>query len=213
MPRLLAWLLLSLVLPLTACAQAPSGPVQAGRDYEVLPQGQRWQPANGKIEVAEVFAYWCHHCADFQPMVDAWKTKQAADVSFTYVPVAFDLDDTYALAYFAAESAKALPKVHNALFDAIHKDGSLPRNNPTVGEVGTWFAQKGLNQARMVALMESKDTAAKMQRVRTFMKANGIQGTPTLVVNGKYVVRGASLADRLRVADALVAMERAKAKR
>ena len=102
MPRLFAWLLLSLVLPLTACAQAPSGPVQAGRDYEVLPQGQRWQPADGRIEVAEVFGYWGHHCADFQPMVDAWKRKQAADVAFAYVPVAFDLDDSYALAYFAA---------------------------------------------------------------------------------------------------------------
>lgn len=213
MPRLFAWLLLLLLLPLTACAQAPAGPVQAGRDYEVLPQGQRWQPANGKIEVAEVFAYTCHHCADFQPMVDAWKKKQPADVAFTYVPVAFDLDDSYALAYFAAESAKVLPKVHNALFDAIHKDGTLPRNSPTVDELGTWFAQKGLNKARMVALMQSKETAAKMSRVRGFMRANGVQGTPTLVVNGKYVVRGGSLADRLRVADALVAMERAKTRR
>jgi thiol:disulfide interchange protein DsbA len=52
-----------------------------------------------------------------------------------------------------------------------------------------------------------------MARVRGFMKANGVQGTPTLVVNGKYVVRASSLADRLRIVDALVAMERAKTKR
>ena len=38
MPRFFAWLLL-LILPLTACAQAPAGPPQAGVDYEVLKEG------------------------------------------------------------------------------------------------------------------------------------------------------------------------------
>ena len=51
MPRFFAWLLL-LILPLAACAQAPAGPPQAGKDYEVLPEGQRWQRApDGRIEV------------------------------------------------------------------------------------------------------------------------------------------------------------------
>lgn len=211
MSRSFAWLLL-LFLPLTACAQTPAGPPQLGVDYEVLQQGQRWQPPNGKIEVVEVFAYWCPHCADFQPMVDAWKGKIPADVSFSYLPAAFDLEDTYARAYFAAQSAKAVAKIHQPLFDAIHKDGVLPRSNATVDEMGTWFGQHGLNRAKMVALMQSKDVSAQMTRANDFVKANQVGGTPTLIVNGKYVVRTRPLEDRMRTVDALIAIERAAAK-
>lgn len=203
---------LLLVLPSTACAQAPSAAPQPGVDYEVLEQGQRWQAPNGKIEVAEVFAYWCSHCADFQPMVDAWKKKVPADVSFTYVPAAFDLEDAYGKAYFAAEAAKAVANIHQPLFDAIHEEGALPRN-ATVDELGTWFGQRGLNRAKIVASMQSKEVAGRMARANAFAVANRVKGTPTLIVNGKYVVRSRTLEERMRVVDALVAIERAAAKK
>lgn len=208
MPRLFAWLLL-LILPLTACAQAPAGPPQAGTDYEVLKEGQRWQRApDGRIEVVEVFAYWCPHCAHFQPMVDAWKRTKPADVDFVYLPASFDPDDAYAKAFFAADIARAVPKVHQPLFDAIHEDGTLPRSNASVSELATWFGQHGLNAAKMTALMQSKDVAERMARAKAFMLANDVSGTPTVVVNGKYVVRTRRLEDRMRVVDALIAMER-----
>jgi thiol:disulfide interchange protein DsbA len=38
---------------------------------------------------------------------------------------------------------------------------------------------------------------------------SGIEGTPTIVVDGKWRVRGRTLADILRITDALVARERA----
>ncbi len=206
-------LTLLLVLPLTACAQAPSGSPQPGVDYEVLEKGQRWQAPNGKIEVAEVFAYWCSHCADFQPMVDTWKKKVPADVSFVYVHAAFDPEDAYGKAFFAADAAKAVPKIHQPMFDAIHEEGVLPRSNATVDELGTWFAQHGLNRAKMVTSMQSKAVAERMVRARDFAVANRVGGTPTLIVNGKYVVRSRTLEERMRVVDALVALERAAAKK
>jgi thiol:disulfide interchange protein DsbA len=212
MTRFFAWLLL-LALPLTACAQAPAGPPRVGLDYEVLEGGQRWQPApDGKIEVVEVFAYWCPHCADFQSMVDTWKKTKPADVNFVYLPAAFDPEDAYARAYFAADLAKAVPKIHQPLFDAIHEEGALPRSNVSIDELGTWFGQRGLNRAKMVASMRSKEVDARMVRARAFAVANRVNSTPTLVVNGKYIVRARRLEDRLRVVDALVAMERAAAK-
>ena len=212
MLRSIAWLLL-LISPLTACAQAPAGPPQAGVDYELLERGQRWRAPDGKIEVVEVFAYWCSHCADFQTVVDAWKRTMPADVSFSYVPAAFDAEDVYGKAYFAAESAKAVAKIHQPLFDAIHKDGVLPRSNATADEIGAWLAQRGLNRAKMVGLMQSKAVAAQMTRARAFAAANRVEGTPTLVVNGKYVVRARAYKDRMRVLDALIALERAAAKK
>ena len=212
MPRTFAWLLL-LLLPLTACAQAPAAPPLVGEDYEVLDKGQRWQAPNGKIEVAEVFAYWCTHCDAFQPYVDTWKKKLPADVSFVYVPAAFDEDDAYGKAFFAAESVEAVAKTHQPLFDAIHKTGELPGRSATPDEIGTWLAKQGLNRAKMVGLMQSKAIEARMAQAHAFAVANRVGGTPTIIVNGKYLVRTRSADDRMRVVDALIALERAAAKK
>src|SRR3546814_7438115 len=97
LPLLLFQLML---LPLAACAQPATGPVE-GHDYVVIPDGQRWSTADDRIEVAEVFAYTCHHCADFEPTLAAWKRKQPADVRVDYVPAAFRPTDNYARAAFA----------------------------------------------------------------------------------------------------------------
>lgn len=212
MMRLFLWLSL-LIMPLSACGQSQPMAPQPGTDYEVLAEGQRWQPKSGKIEVVEVFAYWCSHCAHFQPMVDAWKKKMPAGVTFHYVPAAFDPEDVYARAYFAAEIAGAVPKTHSALFTAMHELGSVPMRNATAEELGTYFAERGLNRERMVGLMQSKDVDSRMQRAREFIKANQVRGTPTVIVNGKYLIKGRSLEERLRILDAVIAQERAAGKR
>ena len=69
--RLLAPLLL--LLPLAAGA-APAGPV-AGVDYVEIEGGKPYRAQPGRVEVAEVFAYWCRHCADFAPQLEACKAK------------------------------------------------------------------------------------------------------------------------------------------
>ena len=210
MSRALVWLFSLMLLPLAACAQAPStGKPVEGLDYEVLPAGQRWKPAApGRIEVVEVFAYWCSHCADFQPYVDTWKKTKPADVDFVYVPAVFDPEDAFARAYFAAETAGIGAKVHQPLFDAIHERGSLPRN-ASIDELGTWFAKQGHNGAKLTSLMRAADMPARLERAHAFIVANRVNGTPSIIVNGKYVVRGRRTDDRFRIVDALVAMERA----
>ena len=50
-----------------------------------------------------------------------------------------------------------------------------------------------------------------MGRGMQFAQRSGVTGTPTLIVNGKYrVTGGSSWDDVLRIADHLIAMERAK---
>ena len=61
-------ILLSLSL-LLATAFAPAQAQNAalpglteGKDYQLIEGGKPYRAAAGKIEVAEVFAYWCPHC-------------------------------------------------------------------------------------------------------------------------------------------------------
>jgi protein dithiol oxidoreductase (disulfide-forming) len=203
-------LLLSLLLPLSAWAAEPV----AGKDYVEIPGGQPFAPLKGKVEVAEVFGYTCIHCATFQPLLDAWKKKQPGYVRLTPVPAAFGgLWMPYARAYYAAEQLGVLNQSHQAVFKALHEQGSLPIQNASHGEIAGFYARYGADPKAFAAAMDSEAVAAKLERSKQFALASGIEGTPTLVVNGKYRVTAQSFDDALRIADQLVARERAAAKR
>ena len=202
--RLLLPLLAALLFaPLAACGAEPSAPV-AGRDYQEIANGQPWRPLNGKVEVVEVFAYWCPHCHDFQPQVEAWARRLPANVRFEYLPAAFQLDDALARAFFAAQAAGALPRTHDATFRAIHDEQTLPRN-ATIDEIAGFYGSLGLDAAKMKAMMEGFTVGGQMKQARDFALRSDVEGTPTLIINGRYRVTGRSQDDTLRIASALIA--------
>lgn len=193
--------LLALLLPASLPA-APAAPVE-GVDYAVIDGGQPYASRRpGQVEVAEVFAWWCPHCQEFQPALEAWTATLPKDVRFTYVPAAFN-EDAFARAYFAALDAHALPRLHEALYAAVHVDGTLARN-ATVDELATWFGAHGLDAARMRAAMLAPGTDRRVQAAHDFALRSGVIGTPTLIVDGRYRVTGSSRDETLRIARALV---------
>ena len=198
----LAW------LPGAALAQSTP---QAGRDYVEIPGGQAWSARPGRIEVAELFGYTCPHCAHFEPLLAQWKQRQGKDVDLALVPAVYGgAWDVWARAFFAASDLGLLPRSHEAVFAAIHRDGRLPRN-PSAQELGTFFSSYGVDGDRFRAAMADPKVDARMDRAREFAIASGAEGTPTLVVNGRYRVTAASLEDALRITDWLVARERSRA--
>ncbi len=211
LPGTLLAMFLFALLPLVAGAQSPSAPVE-GRDYVVIPGGQPWQPLKGKIEVVEIFAYGCSHCADLQPKLEAWKRKQAGDVRVRLVPAAFDLRDPYARACFAAGQLGVLDKTHGDLFQAIHVVQSVPMHNASLDELAAFYGQHGVDIAKFKAAMASPAVDAQTQHAREFIMGSGLLGTPTLVVNGQYRIQSPTHAGALRIADQLIAMARTTAK-
>ena len=206
-PALLqAFALSCLVLPMVACAaDGPAeGAIVEGRDYVVVDGGQPYRPLDGRIEVVEVFSYTCPHCAEFQPALSAWVRQLPDDVRFTYVPAPFGPGETWARAFFVAEDAGAVDRTHDALFRAVHRDGLLA-HNATAGELAWFYGEHGLDPTRMKVAMLSPAVEAKVRHARQFSLDIELPGTPTMVVNGKYVITPRSHADALRIADALVA--------
>jgi thiol:disulfide interchange protein DsbA len=196
-------MLLALLLPAFVATASAAPPVE-GEDYVVIDGGQPYQPHKpGQVEVAEVFAYWCPHCFEFQPALEAWKGTLPKTVRVTYVPVVFEDGDAYPRAYFAMQDAGALPRLHQALYDAVHVNGTLARN-ATIDELATWFGEHGLDAARMRTAMLSPRTEARVQAARQFQVRSGVMFTPTLVVDGRYRVDGKTREDNLRIARALV---------
>jgi thiol:disulfide interchange protein DsbA len=208
MTRVLLSLLFALLLPATASAAAPATFVPTeGVDYVVIDGAQPYRPLQGKIEVVEVFAYWCPHCSAFQPLVDAWKRKLPKDVRFTYVPLTTESGDALSRGYFATEALGAVERIHAPLFRAMHDDGSMPMN-PSDGELQEWLVAQGLPAAKLRAAWNAPAMAASLRHASAFEHAVDIEGTPTLVVNGRYRIISGDHASMLRTADALIAMLR-----
>ena len=203
--RRLLILLSCLLFALPVLAAAP--PVE-GTDYVLIDNGQPYAPLAGKIEVVEVFGYWCPHCAEFQPQLSAWKRTLPADVRFTYVPAVFTAGDNFARAYFAAEHYGILARTHDAMFPAIHVEGLLPLN-ASVPELAAYYATQGLDPARAQAYMDSPEVEAKLEHARQFALHSGVEGTPTLIINGRYRITAATHADGLRIAGQLIDQLRA----
>ena len=196
-----------------AAAKAPL-PV-LGTDYVEIPNGQPFEPADGRIEVAEIFGYVCPFCAAVQPTVSAMKAKFPPDVRMVYVPAAFGaMWDNYAKAFYTAEAMGLVDKTHDAMFRAIHIDKTLKgeRGMDTPDEIAAFYAAYGADPKQFVSSMESFAVATKVNHARQFIMnafTNGDQaGTPTFIVNGKYRVKGKSIDDMFRVLNQLIVAER-----
>ena len=202
---LLAAGLALLALPLAATAQEPV----AGAHYLEIPGGVPFAPQDGKIEVVEVFGYTCPHCANFEPHLVAWERTLPDDVALVRVPAPFGGHwMPYARAYYAAEAQGLAERTHQAVFDAIHRDGTLLASGVTEAQLADFYAAHGADRARLLADLSSEETNAKLRRAYEFLQRSGVDGTPSLVVNGRYKVMGRTLDEILRNAGALVERER-----
>ena len=153
---LLSLALLLSVLPLGGHAQSRLPGLTEGVEYNTIDGGQPYrQLPPGMVEVAEVFAYTCPHCAHMAPMIDDWSRTLPAYARVVYVPGVFGRDDAWARAYFAEETSKTIPLLHRRLFTAIHETGDLPRN-ADVNQI-TQYASKvpGVNAAAFSAAIRN----------------------------------------------------------
>ncbi len=208
---LLSFLLLLLTIALPARAQPPSLPGLAeGEQYTLIEGGKPYRPQPGKIEVVEVFAYWCPHCAHLQPMLETWVATLPKSAVMTYMPAAFYDDDPYMLGFFAAEQAKAVPLTHARMFAAVHDTSELPKN-AKLDQVAAYYARlPGINAAAFkAALADTATLQAKAGVARAFQVRSKISGTPSIIVEGRYMILGNSyerLLDNARkVIDAIAA--------
>lgn len=186
-----------------------SAPVE-GVDYVLIEDGQPLAPLDGRIEVVELFSYACGHCADLHPLIDPWQRRLPDDVRFTYLPVVYGGRDNLAAAFFASQALGTLERTHGATFDAMHRARRLPRN-ASPSELAWFYAQHGVDQAAFETQMRSDATGQKLNAARDFLLRSGAQGTPTLIINGRYRIQARSLRGLLDTADALIARERAAA--
>jgi protein dithiol oxidoreductase (disulfide-forming) len=73
----------------TLTVAGPLAAQTAGSEFTLINPRFSQRDDPGKIEVVEFFSYGCPHCADFNPLLNAWAAKLPADVVLKKVPVSF----------------------------------------------------------------------------------------------------------------------------
>lgn len=210
MKKLLSLLCLSFGLIAGAASASPTAPV-SGKDYTVLSSPQPVEVPAGKIEVIEFMWYGCPHCNEFDPYLEAWIKKQAPDVVFKRVPVAFRDDFIpHSKMYHALDALGLADKLTPAVFNEIH----VKKNYLLTPEAqATFLATQGVDKKKYMDAYNSFSTQSNLQRDTKLMQDYKIDGVPTLAVQGKYETGPAttnSLPGTIQVLDFLVAQVRAK---
>ncbi|MGY3266068.1 thiol:disulfide interchange protein DsbA/DsbL [Lysobacter sp. HA35] len=197
---------LLLALPLATIA-APKAPVQ-GEDYEVIDGGAPYHPIKGQVEVAEVFGYPCPHCAHFEPAVESWVHTLPKQAHFVAVPADFRGDwIPFARAYFAAQILGVAERSHADMYNALHVEQTVPLSDASPDEIATFYQRYGIAPARFLATYNSRPVDAAMAQAHDFIVRSQVDGTPTLIVAGRYRVTTNSRDGQLATARWLVDRE------
>ncbi len=173
------------------CATLAFAEPEAGKDYRILKSVQPTQSGN-KIEVLEFFFYGCSHCFKLHPYISAWEKKMPKDVTFTYIPAVFNPTwEVSARTFYALESMGKRAQLHDDLFNAWNVE-----NLELVDEASTteFLAKHGVDRKKFSDAYNSFSMQSQVMRAKQMGQAYDIRGTPTLIVDGKYMVPGHSAA-------------------
>jgi len=172
-----------------------------GKDYFRIDPAQPKAEATDKIEVVEVFSYACPACNAFHGAMDQIEKNLPADAVVHYLPAAFRPDENwpvYQRAFYAAQALGVRAKAHDAFFDATWKTGETATYDlaagrpkpkaawPTIEDIAKFYAKFGADPKEFVAVANSFSVNTKMKQADDLVKAYGVGGTPTIVVDGKY---------------------------
>jgi len=189
------------VLPL---AHAQALQYEAGKQYFLVEPPQPTTTGD-KVEVLEVFSYACPACNAFQLTANKIKSELPPNAQMAYLPAAFRADEDWPVfqrAFFAAQALGLVDKTHDAMFDAVWKEGSLKISDPvshkvvqplpTIDDIAKFYAKYGVKAEDFVGTANSFAVNAKIKRADAQVKAYGVDSTPTIIVNGKYRLTSAS---------------------
>lgn len=172
-----------------------------GKNYFLIDPAQPTSHPS-KIEVTEVFSWGCPACNAFHTTADQIAKSLPAGAVMNYLPAAFRPDENwpvYQRAFYAAQALGVADKSYDAMFDATWKTGETATYNlkgtglkpkeawPTIDDIAKFYATKfGVDAKEFVGVANSFTVNTKMKQADDLIKAYGVAGTPTMVINGKY---------------------------
>lgn len=170
-------------------------------DYKTLSDPQPTRSGD-KIEVLEFFFYGCIHCYYLHPGLSAWEKTMPKDVQLTYVPTIFRSSwEPMANTFYALELMDQRKQLDDALFQAWNV------NNVDLSDeakIAAFLSQHGVDSKKFGQMYNSFTVETKVMRSKQMLQSYHIMGTPTLIVDGRYVIEGLEPDETIRVLNEVV---------
>ena len=181
----------------------------AGKDYKLVDPAQPTNSGN-KIEVLEFFFYGCSHCYHLHPELSAWEKKMPKDVDLVLVPTIFNISwEPMAYTYYALEALGKNHELHNDLYEAWNVKNIMLTEE---SNIAAFVSSHGVDSKKFSEAYHSFGVNSKVMRSKQLTQAFRISGTPTLVVDGKYLITGLQPAEAIKVLGELVEKARKERK-
>jgi len=181
-----------------------SAEIREGQDYYVLSDSQPVREGNS-IEVIEFFWYGCPHCYHLNPYIKTWLENPPEDVKFRYVPAILQSGWVHgAKLFYALDAIKETGRLHDKVYDAIHRDNINLTNDSVLFD---WVTVLGIDTDRFTQSFRSFEIQNMVARSTLMSRQYQLTGVPTLVIDGRYVTsgrKGGSSEDAIMVIEQLL---------
>ncbi len=164
---------------------APLGDFVEGEHYQLIENPRRIR--SDKIEVIEFFSYACVHCYNFDPDLEDWVEEQGDKIEFVRMPVVSS--DTWRILarnYYAMEKLGITDQYHMPFFREIH-EARQNINNPA--RLESYFDGVGVDVDEYNQAYGSADVTSQINRADQMARRLRVASVPTVVIQGKYLVR------------------------
>lgn len=169
------------------------GVASAAPDWRVTPDDMTLGNPRAKITVIEYASASCPHCARFNnDIFPAFKAKYIDTGKVRYVLREFLTPPVeVAAAGFLTARCGGRAKYFQILDQIFHHQQEIYQSGDVNGVLGRAAATAGVTDAQFKAcVFDGAGLGALNTRVDTYIKRDGIEGTPTFVINGKLLDAG-----------------------
>jgi thiol:disulfide interchange protein DsbA len=196
--RSLRFALIAATMVASTAFASPADP-KNGVDYQTLSAPQPVQAAGKKVEVIEFFAYHCPACNMVEPMLNGWIKKQGDNIVVRRVHLPFQGPaDPEAHLFLTLEAMGKLEEFHPKIFRAVHVERKRLMTDDAIID---WAVKNGLDKAKFMETWNSFGVTTKLRRLGQVQASYKVTGTPTIVIDGKYVVSPGQVAEANKIQD------------
>ncbi len=176
---------LTLLALIGLAGTAPAQEIRARQNIEYRLIASQPVETGDWIEVIDFFWYGCPYCNELQPALEEWIKRKPADVALRRIPVI--LKDTWAphaRIYYTLELLGEVERLHQKVYYSYHVE-ELHMSRPDVME--QWAVKNGIERRKWLDAYYSPEVDAKVARAQQLTQRYDVQGTPSVVVDGRYL--------------------------
>ncbi|RZA30959.1 MAG: thiol:disulfide interchange protein DsbA/DsbL, partial [Lysobacteraceae bacterium] len=100
--------------------------------------------------------------------------------------------------FLTLEAMGKLEQYHSRVFQAVHVQRQRLMKDDQIIE---WAVKNGLDRAKFMETWNSFGVTSKLRRLESLSKGYKVTGTPTIIIDGKYVVSPSQVAEANKIQD------------